>query len=310
MPESCLIEKEITALTDLEALIADRAKGQSETEHLFLRRREKEEHECKSAARQLSTRYKTERAAIEAEYQRAREEIVQRFEKETLAVTTEYAQVKQKIEAQHKTERSRARKAQEEMRWQSMAIFEAGCDEAVKARKQAEERLAAIRADFRAIQDAADPVLIRCQKYAGPDPGVRPAPELCQGPPGPGDLPDATDPGESARFTTLQIAVKHADQELLVLEKQWLLGLLRPQIFVWPFLIMGVLLVVGMGLAVGSAVGPSPASQSRWRWALAATSSSQNWRGRSSVATIFRLFRPWKMPTGCWIEPKGGSTLN
>ncbi|MGO9598952.1 MAG: FtsK/SpoIIIE domain-containing protein [Isosphaeraceae bacterium] len=255
MPESPLIEKEIAVLAALEALVADRAKGQSETELLFLRRREKEEHEYKSAARQLSTRYKSEKAALEADYQRARGEIVQRFEKETQAITTEYAQVKQKIESQHKTERVRARKAQEEMHWQSMAVFEAGRDGTVKTRKQHEERLAAVRADFQTIQDAADPVLIRCKKYAGPDPGVRPASWTHQNLPGPDVDPDLIDPGVAARFTTLHDDVKRADKELLALEKQWLPGLLEPKNFVLPFLILGIVLVVGLGLAIGWIVG-------------------------------------------------------
>ncbi len=98
MPESPLIEKEIAALADLEALIAARAKGETETELFFHRRREKEEHEFQSASSQLSSRYKAEKAALEAEYEQARQAIVQTFERETQAVQAEYAQVKQKIE--------------------------------------------------------------------------------------------------------------------------------------------------------------------------------------------------------------------
>ncbi len=75
MPESPLIQKEVAALTDLEAIIAARAKGETETELVFQRRREREEQEFKAAARQLSTRYKTEKAALEAEYQRARTDL-------------------------------------------------------------------------------------------------------------------------------------------------------------------------------------------------------------------------------------------
>ena len=64
MPESPLIEKEIAALADLESLIAARAKGETETELAFHRRREKEEHEFQSASSQLSSRYKAEMAAL------------------------------------------------------------------------------------------------------------------------------------------------------------------------------------------------------------------------------------------------------
>ena len=48
MPESPLVQKETVALTDLEALIADRAKGESETELGFRKRIEREETEYKA----------------------------------------------------------------------------------------------------------------------------------------------------------------------------------------------------------------------------------------------------------------------
>ena len=89
-------------------------------------------------------------------------------------------QVKQKIEAQSKKDRSRAKKAQEEIRWQALAMYEAGRDGAVKTRKQDEEVLAATRADFEAVQGAAGPVLERCARLAGPEPSAAaasPAPE-------------------------------------------------------------------------------------------------------------------------------------
>ncbi|MBV8486854.1 MAG: hypothetical protein JO161_01110, partial [Planctomycetaceae bacterium] len=255
MSESPLIEKEITVLSELDKLVADRVKGQSETELLFLRRREKEENEYKSAAQQILTLYKTEKAALEAEYQRERAEIVKRFEEETRAVTSEYAQVKQKIESLHKIERIGARRAQEEMHWQATAMFEAGRDGTVKTRKQSEERLASIRANFQNIQDAADTVLIRCHKYAGKDPGVLPVPGEQPGLPGPDTEPDATGLREVEHLATLLEAVKRADRHLLALEKQWLPGLLELKNFVWPFLILGVVLVVGLGLTLGWIMG-------------------------------------------------------
>ena len=157
MPESPLVEKEVAALTDLEALIAARAKGETETELVFHRRREKEDHEYRTASRQLSARYKAEKAALEAEYQRTRDEILQAFERENQAVEAEYSQVKQKIEAQSKTERSRAKKAHEETRWQALAMYEAARDGSVKSRKRDEEMLATTRADFENVRAAADP---------------------------------------------------------------------------------------------------------------------------------------------------------
>ena len=53
MPESPLVQKETVALSDLEALIAARAKGESETELGFRKRIEREEAEYRAAAKHL-----------------------------------------------------------------------------------------------------------------------------------------------------------------------------------------------------------------------------------------------------------------
>src|SRR5271165_3566638 len=118
MPESPLIQKEVAALTDLEALIAARAKGETETELVFHRRREREDQEYRAASRQLSGSYKAEKAALEAEYQRRRDEILQAFERYNQATGADYSQVKQKIDTQARSESRRAKKAHEETRWQ------------------------------------------------------------------------------------------------------------------------------------------------------------------------------------------------
>jgi hypothetical protein len=249
MPESPLIQKENAALSDLEVLIAARAKGETETELVFHRRREKEEHEFRSASQQRSARHKAERAALEAAYERTREEITRTFEQKTQAAEAEYAQVKQKIGAHAKSERSRAKKAQEESRWQALAMYEAGRDGAVKARKQDEEALAAARADLQAVEEAAIPVLTRCRKLAGPPPAVT-VPDDTQHP-APDTDPDGAVPDDLSQVTALQEAIKRADLELVALEKLNLPGFLQIQNFIWPFLILGLGLVVGLGMAMG-----------------------------------------------------------
>ncbi len=171
MPESPLIQKEVAALTDLEAIIAARAKGETETELVFHRRREREEKEFKEASRQLSTQYKTQKAALEAEYQRARQSILQTFERESQAINAEYSQVKQKIDAQARSERSRAKKVNEDARWQAMAMFEAARDSTVKARKRDEALRSAAGTDLETLKEAAEPVLNRCKVLAGPAAG-------------------------------------------------------------------------------------------------------------------------------------------
>ena len=259
MPESPLVQKEVTGLTDLEALIAARAKGETETELTFMRRREREEQEFRESSHQLSSRYKAEKGALEAEYQRTRDGIHQKFERDTQAVQADYSQVKQKIDTQAKSERSRAKKSQEETRWQALAMYEAGRDGSVKTRKQDEETLAATRADFEAVQEAAGPVLARCRRLAPKQAptsaestaSTAPSPEISSS----SADAQATDPGETSKVVTLQEAVKRADEELLALEKLLLPSLLRIQNYIWPFLLLGLVLVVGLGMSIGWTMG-------------------------------------------------------
>src|SRR5208283_996830 len=249
MPESPLIQKEVAALTDLEALIAARAKGETETELVFHRRREREDQEYRAASRQLSSRHKAEKAALEAEYQRTRDEILQAFERQNQATGAEYFQVKAKIDAQAKSERSRAKKAHEETRWQALAMYEAARDGTVKSRKRDEEMLASTRADIQNVRDAAEPVLERCRSLAGPELSA-PALPVPDSQTTSAD-PEATDPGEPSQVTSLQQAVKRADDELLALEKLKIPSFLEIQNFLWPFLMLGLLLIAGLGLAIG-----------------------------------------------------------
>src|SRR5208283_1045160 len=178
-----------------------------------------------------------------------RDEILQAFERVHQATAAEYFQVKAKIDAQAKTERSRAKKAHEETRWQALAMYEAARDGMVKSRKRNEEMLASTRADFQNVRDAAEPVLERCRSLAGPEPSATalPVPDAQTKPAD----PDAVDPGEAAQVRSLQQAVKRADDELLALEKLSIPSFLQLQNFIWPFLILGLLLIAGLGLAIG-----------------------------------------------------------
>ena len=114
--------------------------------------------------------------------------------------------MKQKIESQAKKDRSRAKKAQEETRWQALAMYEAGRDGTVKARKHDEDVLATSRADFEAVQAAAGPVLERCARLAGPEPPAAAARAL--GEPSSAATEPAGATPESSVVTTLQEAVK------------------------------------------------------------------------------------------------------
>ena len=94
MPESPLVQKETVALADLEALIAARAKGESETELGFRKRIDREEAEYRAAAKHLADKYKVDNTAMEADYSRARDQVVQTFQRDTKATKSEYEQTK------------------------------------------------------------------------------------------------------------------------------------------------------------------------------------------------------------------------
>ena len=153
----------------------------------------------------------------------------------------EYAQAKQKIDDQAKTERSRAKKAQEETRWQALAMYEAGRDGAVKTRKKDEETLAATRATSRPFRPRPARSCERCAAPGRPRAGLRvqavPATEIDAEP---AEAAGRQTPPEQPRsqVMTLQEAVKQADEELLALEKLKLPSFLRLQNFFWPFLLL------------------------------------------------------------------------
>jgi hypothetical protein len=124
MPESPLVQKETVALNDLEALIADRAKRESETELGFRKRIDREEKEYQTAAHQLAAKFKVDDESLKSQYARARDEVVRTFQRDTHACKDEYANTKKQIDEQFKKDQRRAKKAKEETGWQALAFFE------------------------------------------------------------------------------------------------------------------------------------------------------------------------------------------
>ena len=117
MPESPLVQIETSSLSDLEALIAARAKGESETEPGFRRRIDREEKEYQAACEQLAAKFEVDLEAMEAEYKRPRQGILQTVQRDTQATEAEFAQTKQQIDDQYKKDQRRAKKAKEETGW-------------------------------------------------------------------------------------------------------------------------------------------------------------------------------------------------
>ena len=256
MPESPLVQKETVALTDLEALIADRAKRESETELGFRKRIEREEAEYKAAARQLAAKYKVDSESLEAQYCRARDEVVQTFQRDTQACKNEYAQTKKQIDEQFKKDQRRAKKAKEETGWQALAFFEGSREEGVKWRRAADANWHAALDDLHMKKETAEFVLKRCGKLAANLPeAVAPAPsETPAAPPSPPrPIPPHRPhrprrPMPSRRPTSRKTRLRWApfarsatriDEELIALEALKLPKFLRIDVFIWPFLLLG-----------------------------------------------------------------------
>jgi S-DNA-T family DNA segregation ATPase FtsK/SpoIIIE len=250
MPESPLLAKEIAALTTLESSIAIRVKGESEVELAFLRRREKEDQEYRVASNSLRSKYQSDREALETEYRTLRQGLVERFGTELAAIEAEYAQVRQKIESQHKADRARARKSQEEARWQALAIYEAGQDAAAKAHQEDLENLDSARQDFEAIHQTAREVMRRCRRLANPPPRTAGNPSTSS---------SQLEPGNPSVITTLQECIARADAELLALEQLRLPVFLQIKNYVWPFVLLTPPLIVCFGLILGWGAGSAVA---------------------------------------------------
>ncbi|APW58676.1 FtsK/SpoIIIE domain-containing protein [Paludisphaera borealis] len=302
MPESPLIQKEVAALTDLESLIAHRAKVETEVEQTFKRRRDREEQESRVASHQLNTKFKAESEALQAEYDKVRAGIARKAQGETQATEAEYAQAKQKIEAQFKSERSKSKKASDETRWQALAMYEAARDNTVKRRKREEEQLSAARRDFEHLKEMAEPVMDRCGKLAGPAPDpstflaseVTPEPEPVEnyddgegdGEGGAAEKP----PVQTGRIAVLQELIKKADEELLALESLKLPNFLKISNFIWPFLLLGAVVGGGLGAVIGWPIGIGVGVVA----AIAAAVGAHVALSKKAQAGVARHFHPLK----------------
>ncbi len=79
MPESPLIQIETNSLKDLEALIEDRAKRESDIELGFGRRRDREKKDYQANAQQLAEKFQLDDQTLKAEYKRKRQEVEARL---------------------------------------------------------------------------------------------------------------------------------------------------------------------------------------------------------------------------------------
>ncbi len=255
MPESPLVQKETVALADLEALIAKRAKDETETETGFRRRIEREENEYRAAARQLAGKYKVDSEALEADYGRARDDVNETHQRDTQATKNDYAQEKHRIDDQFKKDQRRAKKLKEEAGWQALAVFEGTRDDGIKWRRGTESKWAGTIDEFHVRQDEAAHLLKQCGRLAKGSPeeeaaalaAAAAAPPIEAPPPQPGETPGddgavveaAEQPTEDNPLTHLRAGLTVIEDELIALDSLKLLRFLQMQVFLWPFLLLG-----------------------------------------------------------------------
>ena len=253
MPESPLVQTETTALNDLEALIAVRAKDETETETGFRRRIDREEKECQAASQQLAGRFKVDLESMEAEYARARQSVLQTYQRDSQACDAQYAQSKQQIDDQFKKEQKKAKKAKEETGWHALTVFEGTRDEGTKWRRATEANWSIAIEELHVRQEEAKYLLKRCGRLAlatpaeaesilaarAAEPPVAPPPESetttdGDAPTEAADLPTGDDP-----LSRLRVDLTHMVDDLAALDALGLPKFLQLQTFVWPFLLLG-----------------------------------------------------------------------
>jgi DNA segregation ATPase FtsK/SpoIIIE, S-DNA-T family len=264
MPESPLVQKETVAISDLEALIAARSKGESDTELGFRKRIDREEAEYRATAKHLGDKYKVDSTALEADYSRARDQVVQTFQRDTQATKNEFEQKKKENDEQLKKDSRRAKKTKEEAGWQALAMFEGSRDDGIKWRRATDAKWNEELAFLHQRQADAEWVLKRCGRLANVPPGgdiSAPPPPDHEAPAdanaaqdentpaatAPANAPDAP-PAEVTPLVTLRGLLARIDVELAGLDALRLPKFLKIDTFIWPWLLIGVAVTAGLGL--------------------------------------------------------------
>ncbi len=248
MPESPLVQIETIALADLEALIASRYKAETETETGFRKRIEREEAEYKAAAKQLAGKFRSDLEALESQYAQAKQQVAQVYARDTQAANNDYAQAKKDQDDLLRKDQKRAKKAKDEAGWQALAVFEGSRDEGVKWRRSADSNWNHALAEFELKKDTVDWVLKKLGSL-GRDksaPAAADEPAQASTPDDPSAEDDASNP-----LTRLQAMLAQIDEELIEVDALKLPRFLRPEAFVWPFLILGGTVAAGLGLGTG-----------------------------------------------------------
>jgi len=241
-----LVAREVDALQSFERLAAERAKGEVDTDRAYRARRDGEAKTFQARREQVTQTARADTTATKAKYQAAREAAAAKGAAEIAALEAEYAEHKKATAARARSAVATAKKRQEEVRWQALAVFEAGKDGAIKQFKVHEAEVGIAAAQLEDLKAAAEPTLRRVGRHV---------------PPGSTPSPSPTPEVEAAGtpIEALQATIRTAEERLGPVAG--LLGpkLVTPAVLVWPFLLvtggLGYLLATRLGWGVGLGVG-------------------------------------------------------
>ncbi|WP_422930534.1 FtsK/SpoIIIE domain-containing protein [Singulisphaera sp. PoT] len=270
MSDTTLLQKEVDALQTLERASAERAKAESDTERGYRIRKQTEETSFQEALATLTKTGKAEIEGTEARYRAVRAELKKKYEAEKQTTEAEYAEVRRKSAAKANSAKKSAKKLMEETRWQILAVFESAKESVVKRHKKREADMAAALEHFEVIKDDSHDVMALGKKYGLT---AAPAPETSESTPAQpaeaaattgeaeGENQEAPEPKESSPLSQLIDVLKKADEQLEPLNTLKLPKFLRPQQFIWPFVVLGAVLAGGLafganlGLPIGAGAG-------------------------------------------------------
>ena len=225
MPESPLIEQEVTALHTLEQLAADRSRGSPKPSRASTRgetrNRSRSTRRCKPSRTRPNRRSNRPRPGTRA----FAHEINTRYESERHATEQEYADARKKIVGRYQGGKNVAKTELDETRWQVLAVFEAARDNAIKQNKEVEADLNAADELLLAVQEEAELPLRICKRFA------KFAPEV--------PAPDAEKPSDNP-IQEYQERLQSADERLAALARLSLPKFLQIQNYIWPFLILAL----------------------------------------------------------------------
>ncbi|MGE3820435.1 MAG: FtsK/SpoIIIE domain-containing protein, partial [Isosphaeraceae bacterium] len=239
-----LLELEADAVATLEALVTQRARGEAETDATFRARRAEEERAFQAHRQRVTTTAREDTQRTKAKYEAARAEIVSKSAAEIQGIQSDHAESQKTLEERTQAARNAAKKAQEETRWQALALYEAAKDAAKKNYQNNVDALAEATSRLELIEAQAAPALSRTRWFA-PKSSAEPV-----------EPPPTDDP-----IGALNATIDAMDDRLRPLASAWLPKLLAPSAFPWPFFAMAAALAyalaprMGWGPGAGVAIG-------------------------------------------------------